>query len=75
MNKDGLEASLFEAKITGVLDNIYANKMVYEVSLIMTEEAQLSSKTDNDKLKEVLTTSYNSLNKLYDEFNNFSGAN
>ncbi len=75
LRRDGLKADLFEAKITGILDNVYANKMVYEISLIMTEEAQLNSKTDNEKLKEALATSYNSLNKLYDDFNNFSGAN
>ena len=74
LNKDALEADLFEAKITGVLDKTYANKMVYEISLIKAEEEQLITKSDEDKLKEILTTSYNSLNKLYDEFNNFSGS-
>ena len=74
LHKDGLEADLFEAKINGILDKVYANKMVYEISLFMAEEAKLSNKASDEVLQEILTTSYNSLGQLYDEFNNFSGT-
>lgn len=70
--KDGLEADLFDAKINGVLDRIYAHKMAYEISLIKTEEAKLINSTSSDELKEVLISSYNSLDNLYGNFNNFS---
>lgn len=73
--KDGLEAELFEAKINGILDRIYAHKMAYEISLITTREAQIMKSINNDTLNEILTTSYNSLETLYDKFNNFSEAN
>ena len=74
LEKDGLEQDLFEAKINGNLDRIYAHKMAYEISLVAAEEANLMNATKNDKLKEVLQTSYDSLSDLYDDFNDFSEA-
>ncbi len=73
--KDGLEAELFEAKINGILDRIYAHKMAYEISLITNREAQIMKSINNDVLDEILTTSYNSLDTLYDRFDNFSETN
>lgn len=70
--KDGLEADLFEAKINGILDRIYAHKMVYEISLFMNEESKLMSMTKDSDYKEILTKSYNSLNNLSGSFSNFS---
>lgn len=70
--KDALKDEFFEAKINGVLDRIYAHKMAYEISLMANSEAQLLKSTNNDTLKEMLTTSYNSLDNLYDKFNDFS---
>lgn len=73
--KDGLETELFEAKINGVLDRTYAHKMAYEISLITTRETQIMKSINNDTLKEMLVTSYDSLETLYDKFNDFSEAN
>ena len=70
--KDALDTDLFEAKINGNLDRIYAHKMVYEISLLMSEEARLISMTKNSGYKNALTESYESLNTLYDSFNKFS---
>lgn len=72
MAKDELTNDLFEAKINGNLDRIYAHKMAYEISLIATEETKLISTTSNTELKEFLTESYNSLENLYEKFNNYS---
>lgn len=72
LERDGLTQDLFEAKINGNLDRIYAHKMTYEISLIANEEANLINATNNDKLKEVLKTSYDSLSNLYSDFNDFS---
>ena len=72
LSKDGLEADLFEARINGNLDRIYAHKMTYEVSLIMSEEAKLINMTSNASYKDILTKSYNSLNNLYENFSSFS---
>lgn len=72
LSKDGLEADLFEAKINGILDRIYAHKMVYEISLFMNEESKLMSMTKDSDYKEILTKSYNSLNNLSGSFSNFS---
>lgn len=69
-----LETDLFSAKINGILDRIFAHKMAYEVSVIMTREAEIINSARNAELKEILTTSYHSLENLYDNFNNFSEA-
>lgn len=72
--KDGLTAELFEAKINGILDRIFAHKMVYEISMIGAEEAKIIESTSDTDLKELLKKHYSSLENLYDKFNNFSEA-
>ena len=72
LERDGLEADLFEAKINGNLDRIYAHKMAYEVALIMSEEAKIVNSTKSDDIKSALTSSYNSLENLYSNFDDFS---
>ena len=73
--RDDLEADLFNAKISGTLDRTYALKMAYEISLIMSEEAEIINSTSDADLGELLTTSYNSLKNLYSKFDDFSEAN
>lgn len=73
--KDGLMNELFEAKINGNLDRVYAHKMAYEISLIATRENQLLKSTGNETLKNALNKSYSSLDVLYNKFNDFSEAN
>ena len=74
-DKEELETELFSAKINGILDRIFAHKMAYEISVIATREEELINTTKNEELKEILTTSYESLANLYDEFNDFSETN
>ena len=73
--KDGLDSELFEAKINGILDRIYAHKMAYEISLITSEEAKLIKSSSNEALTNLLNTSYESLTNLYDKFSDFSETN
>ncbi len=70
--QDALLNELFEAKITGILDRIYAHKMAYEITMLMNEEMKVYNESRNDALKDIMDESYNSLKKLYDNFNNFS---
>ena len=70
--KDELANELFEAKINGILDRIYAHKMAYETSLLMAEEDQLADNSGDEALTELLDTSYKSLENLYNKFNDFS---
>lgn len=74
LNMDGLRAVLFNAKINGILDRIYAHQVAYEISMILNEESKLYNKTSNDDLKNILSTSYSSLENLYSGFNDFSEA-
>ena len=71
-DKEELETELFSAKINGILDRIFAHKMAYEISVIATREKEIINSTGKAELKEILTTSYESLANLYDKFNDFS---
>ena len=72
LEKDALEADLFNAKINGTLDRIYAYKMTYQISAIMAKETSIYNTSGDETLKSLLETSYNSLNNLYEKFSNFS---
>ena len=74
LERDGLEADLFEAKINGTLDRIFAHKMEYEITIIYSEEQSLYKSTNNSELKSALESSMGSLETLYDKFNSFSEA-
>lgn len=74
LEQDSLMADLFEAKISGTLDRIYAHKMAYEIDRLKVEEAEIYNSTSNDTLKSLLSTSYNSLDNLYSNFDDFSIA-
>lgn len=71
-DNEALEDELFKAKINGALDRVFASKMAYEISLFMAEEDSLYRITKDDSLKEVLDKSRNSLENLYNAFDNFS---
>lgn len=66
-----LESALFEAKINGILDQVYASKIAYTILLISSKEDSLFNASSDQALQTLLTTSYNSLETLYDQFNNF----
>ncbi len=72
LEKDGLSEELFEAKINGILDRIYAHKMAYEIQLFMAESNQVRKDTKEGVLQSALDTFDSSLENLYDKFNNFS---
>ncbi len=70
--KDALDSDLFKAKINGRLDRIYADKMAYEISFVLSHENQILKNASDSSLKDIVTTSRESLSVLYDNFNNFS---
>ena len=72
LEKDDLESELFNAKINGILDRIYAHKIIYEISALMNEESTLLKKSKDESLKNILTTSYQSLENLYKSFSEYS---
>lgn len=71
-DRNELNDELFKAKINGILDRTYANKMAYEISILMAEEDELYNKTKDSTLTDILEKSSNSLENLYDKFDNFS---
>ncbi len=71
-HKSELENDLFEAKINGILDRIFAHKMAFEIALIISDEKSIYDASGDENLKSMILTSYNSLSNLYDKFNEFS---
>lgn len=69
---NALSTELFQAKINGILDRVFAHKMAYEITLLLSEEKKLIEVSKNEALDEALTTSYKSLENLYPKFNEFS---
>ena len=72
--KEELDSELFEAKINGILDRIFAHKMAYEITLIKNEELKFKNATKSDLLKSEIDTSVSSLDEVYENFNNYSEA-
>ena len=70
--KDVLKNDLFEAKINGLLDRVFSHKMTLEIYSIMSDEGSLNSSTKDENLKSLLSNSFDSLNNLYTQFNDFS---
>ena len=75
LEKDDLESELFEAKINGFLDRIYAHKMAYEISVISSKASSLLSSAKDDTLKTILDKSIKSLDNIYNNFNDFTEGN
>lgn len=72
--KQALDDELFEAKINGALDWTFAHKMAYEISLILSEESSVMNKSKDEAYSDVLKKSSDSLENLYNIFNDFSEA-
>ena len=70
--KEALKNDLFEAKINGLLDRVFAHKMTLEIYSIASEETSIINSLKDEGLKSALTNSYNSLDNLYTQFNDFS---
>ena len=67
-----LEHELFSAATGQSFDHAYARKIALAISSIMTNEKTIYDSTSNTDLKNLLSTSYNSLATIYDNFNNYS---
>ena len=70
--RDAILNDLFVAKINGYLDRMYAHKMTLEIYSIMSDEAGIVNSTSEEELKSIFSSSYESLNNLYSQFNDFS---
>ncbi len=77
LTADGLSSELFAAKINGLLDRTFAHKMSLEIYSVMGEEMTIYNSTSDTEtaLREILSSSYDSLNNLYTQFNDFSETN
>ena len=72
--KKTLDEDLFDARINGFLDRTFASKMAYEITVITTREKEILKIAKGSELKNILESSLNSLDTLYNSFNNYSDA-
>ena len=72
MNRAELDEDLFAAKINGLLDRTYAHKMALEIYSVLNEEDTIINTAEDEDLKSLLSDNQDSLNNLYNEFNDFS---
>ncbi len=73
--KATITQELDDAIINGYLDKTYAIKIAYLISVITARENEVLKMTSGPIIQEILTTSEESLQKLYDEFHDFKGIN
>ena len=71
-NAEVLADELFGAKINGLLDRTFAHKMALEIYSVASDEKGIVNSTNEAELKNILSSSYDSLNNLYTQFNEFS---
>lgn len=69
---DILNQELFEGKINGLLDRTFARKIAQEISTLTARESEIFNKSNDNTLRNILKTSYDSLENLYNSFNEFS---
>lgn len=72
LHQDGLLANLFNAKISGTLDRIYAHELAYEIELIMSEEQSFYNTVKDESMRESIESTYKSLANLHPDFDDFS---
>ncbi len=69
---EDLNSELFNARINGILDRVFAHKMAYAISVISSKESSLLNSTKDEDLKLSLDKSLTNLDNLYNNFNDFT---
>lgn len=70
-SKTALDEELFAAKITGKLDWTFSSKMAEQIANILAQEDNLYTQTKDADLKQILESNYDSLENLYNAFDNY----
>ena len=65
---DNLEA----ARLNGLLDRVFAREFTYQISLLISLETDIITRTKKELLKSSLTSSRNNLETLHEQFDNFA---
>ena len=69
---DHLTATLDSAHRRGYLDRIFSNEIALRINMLMSLEAEANELTSDATIKASLERSYDSLEKLYKKFSEFS---
>ena len=67
-NTAELTASLDEAVLNGNIDQVYASKLYYQITILLSLEAEARAKTPNQQFASLLDTSTNDLTVLQEQF-------
>ncbi len=68
---DDLEESLEDARLNGIFDRIYARELAYELETVLILLEQLDASTKSKEQKEFLSTTYNNIQPLQENFAKF----
>jgi len=71
-NNNALNLALENAKLNGILDRTYATQIQLQVSLLLSLISQLSSRSDDEALINILNNYASSLTIIEQSFQNFS---
>ena len=71
---DELTNTLTDAKLNGILDRVYANRLTAEISDLIYIESDLHSKTSSSAVKDLLDKSSSDLRNLHEDFFNFANS-
>lgn len=66
-----LNQSLENGRLNGILDRTYSREFTYEIGMLLSLESEAMTKAKNENLKSILSSSHESLEQLYPQFNNF----
>ena len=69
---NGLNTTLTNAKLNGILDRIYANQIHLQVSLLLSMASELSNRTDDADLLQILAQFTSSLSVIEQSLDNYS---
>lgn len=71
---DEINTVLEDARLNGLLDREFVRQFTLEISLLMSLESECSARSKKDAVVSALGSSYDNLEKLHEEFENYSNA-
>ena len=69
-----LKASLDHAKLNGLLDRTYPREITLQIQLLLSLESEISERTKDQNIKNIIGESYNNLSSIYTKFSEYSEA-
>lgn len=72
---DELNADLEEARLNGILDRVYVSKLDLQITLLLSTESDILSRTKNQSLQSIINKSVSSLESLQNNLAEYDNIN